>query len=128
MRKATSLSHQDNKRMPQVAIMGTRAMGTAMRLQNRSAETDVDVWSWHHPSTAPFVNRAATAHDKAAAASAVLVPTVVSPIARRHGADSTSVIAAAASRSLQRGPDSPRRIHAVPKRRIWPGPPQRTRR
>jgi 3-hydroxyisobutyrate dehydrogenase len=55
----------ENEPIPQVAVIGTGTMGTAMARRLVGCGMDVGVWSRHPASTAPLVDLGATAFEKA---------------------------------------------------------------
>ena len=61
-------SSNRTERMPRVAVIGTGTMGSAMAQRLVGAGMDVVVWSRHRSSTAPLVDRGATAFEAASAA------------------------------------------------------------
>jgi 3-hydroxyisobutyrate dehydrogenase len=58
-------SNDQKEPMPEVAVIGTGTMGTAMARRLLGARMDVHVWSRHPASTMPLVDLGATAFDAA---------------------------------------------------------------
>jgi 3-hydroxyisobutyrate dehydrogenase len=58
-------SNIQKESMPEVAVIGTGTMGTAMARRLLGAAMDVSVWSRHPVSTMPLVDLGATAFEKA---------------------------------------------------------------